>query len=114
MMKVADREERKSSSWVRARTVGENEGRGKFSAILPWDHIHHSGGTFNRVVPKGLWHLLFSEVGAGHVYHDFPMQFNQPVGRLPTCRAGHNRRVVAVKERADRTPKSFLQLAQRN
>jgi len=73
MMKVAYREERKPSSWFRARTVGEHEGRSEFSAILPGDHIHHSGGMFHPVVPKGSWHLLFSEVGAGHVYHDFPM-----------------------------------------
>ncbi len=73
MMKVAYGEERKQSSWVGVRTMGEHEGRSEFSAILPGDHIHHSGGMFNRVVPKGLWHLLFSEVGTGQVYHDFPI-----------------------------------------
>ena len=108
MMKVAYREERKPSSWVGALTVGEHEGRSEFSAILPGDHIHHSGGMFNRVVPKGSWHLLFGEVGAGHVYHDFPMRFNQPVGRLPTRRAGRDRRVVAVKERADRAAEELF------
>ena len=53
--------------------MGEHEGRSKLSAILPWDHVHHSGGMFNCVVPKGSGHLLFGEVGAGHVDHDFPM-----------------------------------------
>ena len=54
--------------------MGEHEGRSKFSAILlAWVHVHHSNGMFNHIVPKGSWHLLFGEVGMGHVYHDLLM-----------------------------------------
>jgi hypothetical protein len=79
VMKVAYQEERKPSSWVEARTMGKHEGRCKFIAILAWDHIHHSGGVLYCVIPESLWHLFFSEISPGHVHHNFPMGFDQPI-----------------------------------
>ena len=108
VVEVAHGEERKPSSWVGACTMGKHKGGSELAAILAGDHVHHPGRAFDWVIPKGAWHLFFSEVGTGHVDHYFPMGFNQPVRRLTTGRAGRDGRVVVVEEGAYSAAKQLL------
>ncbi len=108
VVEVAHREERKPSSWVGACTMGKHKGGSELAAILAGDHVHHPGRVFNCVIPKGVWHLFFSEVGTGHVDHYFPMGFNQPIRRLTTGRAGRDGRVVVVEEGGYSAAKQLL------
>ena len=80
----------------------------ELAAILAGDHVHHPGRVFDHVIPKGAWHLFFSEVGTGHVDHYIPMRFDQPVRRLTTGQAGREGRVVVVEEGAYSAAKQLL------
>ncbi len=108
VVEVAHGEERKPSSLVGAFSMGKHKGGRELAAILAGDHVHHPGRVFDRVIPKGAWHLFFSEVGTEHVDHYFPMGFDQPVRRLTTGRAGHDGRVVVVEEGAYSAAKQLL------
>ncbi len=45
--------------------------------------------------PEGARHLFFSEISTGHVYHGFPVRFDQTVCQLTTSRSGHDVGIVA-------------------
>ncbi len=76
MMKVAEQEERKPSSWIEACTMDKHEERCKFPAIFPWDHVHHPSRVLDGVIPECPGHLLFGEICPGHVDNDFPVGFH--------------------------------------
>jgi len=74
--------------------MDKEEGGSQTTRMLTKNSIHHLRRVCNCAKTKNTIHLLLGEVGASHVYHHFPVQFNKPVGRLMLCQIGNNFRLV--------------------
>jgi hypothetical protein len=64
VMKVAEGEERKPSSWIQARAMDEHEGGCQLNTVFPRNHIHHLCRVFDCIVPKHLRHLFLGKVSS--------------------------------------------------
>ncbi len=108
MVKIADRENWKSSSWVRAHTMNQHKRRGELVVVPTRDHIHHSCSMFNGIVPEGARHLFLREISARHIDHDLLVRFYQSISRLAPSGAGYDGGTLEVQERPNVTPEELL------
>jgi hypothetical protein len=59
--------------------------------------MYHVGRTQDGIKPESARHLFFSQIGPGHVNHDFPVRFHKAVCQLALGRGGHNFSIVINK-----------------
>ena len=79
VVEIADGKEVNPRACVMRTTVYKHEWRDEFIVGLARDRIHHASSVLNREEPKIARHLFVDEKRARHMYHCFPMTFNQTI-----------------------------------
>ncbi len=79
VVKEAQREERDPRALFVTEFMNQKKGRGEMTMNLARNGVHHSSSMSYSKEPERPRHLLFCQIGTGHMHHDLPMRFNQTI-----------------------------------
>ncbi len=90
MVEVSQREKWNPGLLVMSNAMDKEEWGCQSTRIFARNGIHHPCRMCDCIEPEHTKHLIFSEVGASHMDHHFPMQLEESVGQLALCRSSNN------------------------
>ncbi len=90
MVEISQREKWNPGPLVMSDAVDEEEQGCQTTRIFARNGIHYPCCMCDCIEPDRVRHLFFSEVGASHMNHHFPMQLDESVGQLAFCRSRDN------------------------
>jgi hypothetical protein len=79
VVKEAQQEERDPRALIVTNSMNQKKGRGEMTMNLAGNGIHHLSSVSYSKEPERQRHLLFCQIGIGHMHHNLPMQFNQTI-----------------------------------
>ncbi len=79
IVKEAQQEERDPRAHVVTNSMNKEIGRGEMIMNLAGNGVHHLSSMSDSNELERPRHLLFCQIGTGHMHHDLPMRFHQTI-----------------------------------